>query len=97
MEEFLELLITIVGERFEPRVGCVTNEEKLTREVVHQLCIAPMAHSELVRALQDSGQIETVSCLNRLTNSIDLVTFAIFFSQGLGELESILKNVADLK
>ncbi len=60
MEEFLHLLIIIIGERHEPGVGKVTREEKLTREVIHQLCISPMAHSELVRGLQDCGQLETV-------------------------------------
>jgi len=58
MEEFLHLLIMIIGERYEPGVGQVTREEKLTREVIHQLCISPMAHSELVRGLQESGQSE---------------------------------------
>ncbi|CAF4308834.1 unnamed protein product, partial [Rotaria sp. Silwood2] len=58
MEEFLHLLIIIVGERHEPGVGKVTREEKLTREVIHQLCISPMAHSELIRGLQDCGQLE---------------------------------------
>ena len=60
MEEFLDLLIMLVGERYEPGVGQVTREEKLTREVIHQLCISPMAHSELIRGLQDSGQLELV-------------------------------------
>ncbi|CAF1230767.1 unnamed protein product [Rotaria sp. Silwood1] len=58
MEEFLHLLIIIIGERHEPGVGKVTREEKLTREVIHQLCISPMAHSELIRGLQDCGQLE---------------------------------------
>jgi E3 ubiquitin-protein ligase UBR2 len=60
MEEFLHLLIIIISERYEPGVGNVAREQKLTREVIHQLCISPMAHSELVRGLQDSGQLETV-------------------------------------
>ena len=60
MEEFLHLLIIIISERYEPGVGKVTREQKLTREVIHQLCISPMAHSELIRGLQDSGQLETV-------------------------------------
>ncbi|UJR10060.1 hypothetical protein I4U23_014282 [Adineta vaga] len=75
MEEFLHLLIIIINERYEPSVGRVTNEQKLTREVIHQLCISPMAHSELIRGLQDCGQLET----------------------GLGDLESVLKEVADFK
>ena len=65
MEEFLDLLIMLVGERYEPGVGQVTREEKLTREVIHQLCISPMAHSELIRGLQDSGQLELVRLCTR--------------------------------
>jgi E3 ubiquitin-protein ligase UBR2 len=60
MEEFLHLLIIIVSERYEPGIGNVNREQKLTREVIHQLCISPMAHSELVRSLQDCGQLESV-------------------------------------
>ncbi|CAF0909766.1 unnamed protein product [Adineta ricciae] len=75
MEEFLYLLLVIVGERYEPGVGKITRDQKLTREVIHQLCISPMAHSELIRGLQDSGQLET----------------------GSGDLESILKEVADFR
>ncbi len=60
MEEFLHLLLIIIGERHEPGVGKIAREQKLIREVIHQLCIAPMAHSELVRGLQDSGQLESV-------------------------------------
>jgi hypothetical protein len=60
MEEFLHLLIILVGERYEPGIGQVTREQKLTREVIHQLCISPMAHSELIRGLQDCGQLESV-------------------------------------
>ena len=63
MEEFLHLLIIIIGERHEPGVGKVMREDKLKREAIHQLCISPMAHSELVRGLQDSGQLELV-CLD---------------------------------
>ena len=60
MEEFLHLLIIIVGERYESGVGRVTSQEKLRREIIHQLCISPMAHSELIRGLQDCGQMELV-------------------------------------
>ncbi|CAF1066177.1 unnamed protein product, partial [Didymodactylos carnosus] len=62
MEEFLHLLLIIIVERYEPFVGQVTKEEKLKREVLHQLCTAPMTHSDLVRNFTDSGQeLETVA------------------------------------
>lgn len=50
----------IISERYEVGVGKVTRQTRLTREILHQLCISPMAHSELVRGLQDCGQIEVV-------------------------------------
>ena len=64
MEEFLYLLLVIVGERYESGVGKITRDQKLAREVIHQLCITPMVHSELIRGLQDSGQLETVCILH---------------------------------
>ncbi|CAF3515417.1 unnamed protein product [Rotaria sp. Silwood1] len=84
MEEFLHLLIIIIGERHEPGVGKVTREEKLTREVIHQLCISPMAHSELIRGLQDCGQLE-------------LVSYNYYYFKGSGDFEAVLKDVADFK
>ena len=41
------------GERYVQGVGQVTGQDKVKREVVHQLCIQPMAHSELVKALPE--------------------------------------------
>ena len=36
-----------------PGVGEVTRGDVVRREVIHQLCIAPMAHSELSKALPE--------------------------------------------
>ncbi|CAB1330943.1 unnamed protein product [Coregonus sp. 'balchen'] len=46
-EEMLYLLIIIVGERYVPGISQVTKEDVTMREVIHLLCIQPMAHSSL--------------------------------------------------
>ncbi|ELT88826.1 hypothetical protein CAPTEDRAFT_153753, partial [Capitella teleta] len=58
-EKFLNLLIIIIGERFVPGVGRVNAEDMLKREVIHQLCIKPMAHSELTKALPEDPDRDT--------------------------------------
>ena len=56
-EEFLQLLITLIGERYDPCIGCVNKQEKLKREVIHQLCISPMAHSDIVKNIYPDNVI----------------------------------------
>ncbi|XP_052273758.1 E3 ubiquitin-protein ligase UBR2-like isoform X2 [Dreissena polymorpha] len=58
-EEFLSLLIVILGERFIAGVGEVSKEDIVRREVIHQLCISPLAHSELAKALPEDTNHET--------------------------------------
>lgn len=53
VDEFLELLIVIIGERYVPGVGCVTEEDRVRKELIQQLCIKPYSHSELNRTLPD--------------------------------------------
>ena len=46
-----------------PGVGEVTRADMVKREVIHQLCIASMAHSELTKALPEDVSIRpTVYC-----------------------------------
>ncbi|XP_075451842.1 E3 ubiquitin-protein ligase UBR2 isoform X1 [Ascaphus truei] len=59
IEEMLHLIIMIVGERFCPGVGHVTVTDEIRREIIHQLSIRPMAHSELVKALPEDENKET--------------------------------------
>eukprot|EP00064_Thunnus_orientalis_P001557 superscaffoldBa00000107_g1560 len=58
-EEMLYLLIVIVGERYVPGISQVTKEDVTMREVVHLLCIEPMAHSSLVKGLPENESRET--------------------------------------
>lgn len=52
-EEFLLLLIHVVSERYLEGVGEVDRKAGIKREIIHQLCIQPMAHSELTKALPE--------------------------------------------
>ncbi|XP_063980844.1 E3 ubiquitin-protein ligase UBR2 isoform X2 [Diachasmimorpha longicaudata] len=68
VEEFLGLLITIVGERHVPGVGQVTADDRLKKEIIQQLCIKPMSHSELNKTLPDDVHHETG--LERVINDV---------------------------
>ncbi|XP_076675682.1 ubr1 ubiquitin ligase [Andrena cerasifolii] len=59
VEEFLGLLITIIGERYVPGVGQVTADNRLKKEIIQQLCIKPLSHSELNKTLPDDGHSGT--------------------------------------
>lgn len=59
IEEMLYLIIMLVGERFNPGVGQVAATDEIKREIIHQLSIKPMAHSELVKSLPEDENKET--------------------------------------
>lgn len=58
----LLLSVLILGERFTPGIGHVDTCDELKREIIHQLCIRPMAHSELVKALPENVSKHTHLC-----------------------------------
>ncbi|GAB6018583.1 hypothetical protein CHUAL_000274 [Chamberlinius hualienensis] len=58
-EDFLGLVITIVGERYVKGVGQVTAEDCIKKEVIQQLSIEPMTHSQLVKSLPEDSNNET--------------------------------------
>lgn len=53
VDEFLELLIIIVGERYVPGIGNVSEDHRIKKEIIQQLCIKPLSHSELNKAMND--------------------------------------------
>ncbi|XP_028324302.1 E3 ubiquitin-protein ligase UBR2 [Gouania willdenowi] len=59
IEEMLHLIIMVISERYTAGVGQVEPLEEVRREIIHQLSIRPMAHSELVKALPENGNKET--------------------------------------
>lgn len=54
VDEMLELLIVIIGERHIPGIGILNEEDKMKKEIIQQLCIKPFTHSELSRSLWES-------------------------------------------
>ncbi|XP_068183041.1 E3 ubiquitin-protein ligase UBR2 isoform X1 [Antennarius striatus] len=68
IEEMLHLIIMVVGERYVSGVGQVEPLEEVRREIIHQLSIRAMAHSELVKALPENGNKETG--LERVIDSV---------------------------
>ena len=59
VEEFFGLLITILGERFIPGMGDVGVEDMVRKEIVQLLCVEPMSHSILNKALPEDVNHET--------------------------------------
>lgn len=59
IEEMLGLLITLIGERHSPGVGDITAEDAVRKEVIQLLCIEPLSHSALNKALQTHEAHET--------------------------------------
>uniref|UniRef100_A0A452U648 E3 ubiquitin-protein ligase n=1 Tax=Ursus maritimus TaxID=29073 RepID=A0A452U648_URSMA len=52
-------IFALTGERFSPGVGQVNATDEIKREIIHQLSIKPMAHSELVKSLPEDENKET--------------------------------------
>ncbi|XP_075470396.1 E3 ubiquitin-protein ligase UBR1 isoform X2 [Ascaphus truei] len=59
IEEMLQVLIYIIGERYVPGISDVTREECTMREIIHLLCIEPMAHSAIAKALPENENDDT--------------------------------------
>ncbi|GLH05833.1 E3 ubiquitin-protein ligase UBR1 [Gryllus bimaculatus] len=59
VEEFLGVLLMIVGERHMPGVGQVSADDRIKKEIVQQLCIKPLPHSELNKTLSEDVNHET--------------------------------------
>ncbi|XP_011482545.1 E3 ubiquitin-protein ligase UBR2 isoform X1 [Oryzias latipes] len=84
IEEMLHLIIMVIGERYVAGVGKVEPLEEVRREIIHQLSIRPMAHSELVKALPENGNKETG--LERVIDSVALFKKPGVTGRGLYEL-----------
>lgn len=51
------LILFFEGERYTIGVGKVNPGDSLRREIIHQLCIQPMSHSELTKALTEDVSV----------------------------------------
>lgn len=70
-EDFLELLIHIISERYDPDLSQIEYVNKIEREVIQQLCISPMPHSDLVKNIHsDNEKIFTEKELNAVLSRI---------------------------
>jgi hypothetical protein len=68
-EDFFELLIILVSERYESFISQIDPIKKMEREVIHQLCISSLAHSDLVKNIYPDNEKYTndlESVLNRI-------------------------------
>ena len=59
VEEFFGFLVTVIGERFTPGVGDITNEDMVRKEIIQLLCVEPMSRSALKEALPEDVSHET--------------------------------------
>ncbi|XP_076273647.1 ubr1 ubiquitin ligase isoform X2 [Rhynchophorus ferrugineus] len=59
VEEFLHLLIIIIGERHMPGVSHVTNKDRVKKDILHALCIKHFPHSELVKTVSDDLETDS--------------------------------------
>uniref|UniRef100_A0A6Q2XMY6 E3 ubiquitin-protein ligase n=1 Tax=Esox lucius TaxID=8010 RepID=A0A6Q2XMY6_ESOLU len=82
IEEMLHLIMMVVGEY--PGVGQVEGCDQIKREIIHQLGIRPMAHSELVKALPENENKETG--MERVIDSVALFKKPGVTGRGLYEL-----------
>lgn len=72
-EEFLQLLLTIISERYRVGVGEVEKEDEIKNEVIQLLCISPMTRSELTQNLfaedNELDVVKSVAILRRSTKA----------------------------
>lgn len=59
VEDFLQLIIDITGERYIPGVSNVTTKDRIKKEIIQHLCIKPLPHSELNKTISDDITHET--------------------------------------
>ncbi|KAH8330115.1 hypothetical protein KR059_001969 [Drosophila kikkawai] len=70
IDEFLELLIVIIGERWMPGVSLVTEEDRLRKEIIQLLCTKSYSHSELSRALPDGNSGNSDNIFEDVINTV---------------------------
>ncbi|XP_017056178.1 E3 ubiquitin-protein ligase UBR1 isoform X2 [Drosophila ficusphila] len=70
IDEFLELLIVIIGERWMPGVSMVSEEDRLRKEIIQLLCTKSYSHSELSRALPDGNSGNSDNIFEDVINTV---------------------------
>ena len=88
-DDLLELLIYVVSERYDAALSRVGEHERLEREVLHQLCIAPMAHSDLVKSIYSDNE--------KYTSELESVLARLAHFKTPASVQSSAKGVYELK
>lgn len=65
-EEFLQLLLTIVSERYRIGVGIIEEDDVIKNEVIQLLCISPLTRSDLTQKLYVSDN--ELDCIKAVAN-----------------------------
>lgn len=72
-EEFLQLLLTIIGERYRVGVGMIEEEDVIKNEIIQLLCISPSTRSDVTQKLyaldNELDCIKSVANLRRSTEA----------------------------
>lgn len=72
-EEFLQLLLTIISERYRVGIGMIEEEDVIKHEIIQLLCISPSTRSDVTQKLYASDNeldcIKSVANLRRSTES----------------------------
>ena len=84
-EEYLHLILTLVSERFTPGIGNVTEEERVKKEIIQFLCVEPMPHSLLSKALPAGTNNETG--MEKVIDEVAVFKKPLATAKGLFELK----------
>lgn len=73
-EEFLQLVLTIVGERYRVGIGKIEPDDVLKNEIIQLLCMGPLTRSDISHRLSvfndnELDCIKTIANLKRTTES----------------------------
>lgn len=87
----------LAGERYVSGIGQVEPFDEVRREIIHQLSIRPMAHSELVKALPENVRRPSL-CLSpiHLTDAYRYIFLPLQGNKETG-LEKVIDSVASFK
>lgn len=61
---------SLTGERYMPGVGRVSADDFMRREIIHKLCLRPMTHSELMKALPVDSELEDEEGVDGIIESV---------------------------
>ncbi|XP_048585826.1 E3 ubiquitin-protein ligase UBR2 isoform X2 [Nematostella vectensis] len=87
-EEVMSLIIAVIGERYMPGISHVTQADCYRREIIHKLCIKPLSHSELLKALPPPDfDLENERSLDDIISDVAIFRKPGVTGKGLYELK----------